>query len=110
MSVSKSKLVYSTDPQAMAPDETKSAQKEIGPKPGQVVKIQRETKGRGGKTVTAVMGLSGNLKPLQKELQKHCGTGGSSKNGRIEIQGDQGHKIKAYLEGRGYKVKLSGGY
>ncbi len=110
MSASKSKLVYSTNPQTMASDEAKPAQRVSEPKTGQVIKIQRETKGRGGKTVTAVMGLSGNLKPLQKELQKHCGTGGSSKNGRIEIQGDQGHKIKAYLEGKGYKVKLSGGY
>ena len=110
MSASKSKLVYSTNPQAMASDETEDIPVQSGPQAGQVVKIQRETKGRGGKTVTAVMGIRGDLKALQKELQKHCGTGGSSKNGRIEIQGDQGRKIKAYLEDKGYKVKLSGGY
>ncbi len=110
MSVSKSNLVYSTNPQAMVSNETEGIPEQSGPQPGQVIKIQRETKGRGGKTVTAVMGIRGDLKTVQKELQKHCGTGGSSKNGRIEIQGDQGLKIKAYLEGKGYKVKLSGGY
>lgn len=109
MSASKGNLVYSTNPEAMAERESDHP-KQAQPQSGQVVKIQRETKGRGGKTVTVVMGIRGDLKPLQKELQKHCGTGGSSKNGRIEIQGDQGHKIKAYLESKGYKAKLSGGY
>ncbi len=77
---------------------------------GGAIKIQREKKGRRGKTVTVIYGLNGNLKELQRELQKHCGTGGSGKNGCVEIQGDQGAKIKAYLEQKGFKPKLSGGY
>lgn len=74
------------------------------------IKIQREKKGRGGKTVTVIYGMGGDLKAMQREIQKYCGTGGSSKNGTIEIQGDHGQKIKTYLEQKGFKPKLSGGY
>ncbi len=100
-------IVYSTDP-----DWHKESTENINSKgaAAQNIKIQREKKGRGGKTVTVVYGMSGDLKTMQKELQKHCGTGGSSKNGTIEIQGDHGPKIQNYLEGQGFKAKLAGGY
>ena len=102
-------IVYSThsDPQQSSVQSQKKQRPEVS---GGSVKIQREKKGRRGKTVTVIYGLSGNLKELQRELQKHCGTGGSSKNGCIEIQGDQGPKIKTYLEQKGFKPRLSGGY
>ena len=77
-----------------------------------VVRVRRETKGRGGKTVTSVSGVelaSDGLRALAKELKQRCGTGGAIKNGVIEIQGDHRTTIVAALEQRGYDVKLAGG-
>lgn len=77
-----------------------------------VVRIRRETKGRGGKTVTLITGipLTGDqLKVLAKTLKKICGTGGAVKGQVIEIQGDQRQKCKKNLEKSGYSVKLAGG-
>ena len=71
--------------------------------------LRLERKGRGGKTVTTVSNLKGDLKPLQRELQKFCGTGGTLKNGVIEIQGDFRDKIRQYLEEKGYATKSIGG-
>jgi len=102
-------IVYSTH-SVREQHPASSPKKESPVLSGGSVKIQREKKGRRGKTVTVVYGLSGDLKELQGELQKFCGTGGSSKNGCIEIQGDQGLKVKAYLEQKGFKPRLSGGY
>ena len=71
-----------------------------------------EKKGRGGKTVTVVYGLPQNaefLKELAQELKRACGTGGTAKDGRIEIQGDQRDRIATELEQLGYKVKRAGG-
>jgi translation initiation factor 1 len=72
----------------------------------------RSNKGRGGKTVSVVSGLGlvgAELKTVAKQLKQHCGVGGAIKDFDIEIQGDQREKIKAYLESKGYKVKLAGG-
>lgn len=100
-------IVYSTNPDwQKQSDDIKNSVGAVA----QNIKIQREKKGRGGKTVTVVYGMSGDLKAIQKELQRHCGTGGSSKNGTIEIQGDHGPKIKNYLDSKGIKAKLAGGY
>ena len=60
-------------------------------KPDGTIRIQRETKGRKGKTVTTVVGFDLDdqaLKSLAKDLKLNCGTGGSVKNGVIIIQGD----------------------
>ena len=77
-----------------------------------MVRLRRETKGRGGKAVTVISGIPldpAALKSLTKELKKRCGVGGSSKDGSIEIQGDQRDTLKQELEKRGYRVKLAGG-
>lgn len=77
-----------------------------------IVRLHRETKGRGGKAVTLIKGvpLSGaELKKLAKALKQKCGVGGSLKEDVIEIQGDQRDAIKAELEKRGYTVRISGG-
>jgi len=79
---------------------------------GGVVRIARETKGRKGAGVTLVSGLGlsdKDLKALAKELKKKCGTGGTIKDGVIEIQGEQRDKLVALLEGKGYTVKRVGG-
>jgi len=110
-------LVYSTNP---ALNRTISEQRKHAASPRDsdsnphdgVVRIHRETKGRGGKGVSLVKGLVLNdeqLKELAKKLKQHCGTGGTVKDGVIEIQGDQREKIKSVLENLGYAVKLAGG-
>ena len=77
-----------------------------------IIRISRETKGRKGKGVTLVTGFQGSgedLKALAKRLKQVCGTGGTVKQGVIEIQGDLRHKIQQELETAGYRVKLAGG-
>ena len=77
-----------------------------------VVRVQRETRGRGGKTVTTVTGValsSGPLRELAGELKRICGSGGTVKAGVIEIQGDHRDHLLAALKTRGYEVKLAGG-
>jgi predicted translation initiation factor SUI1 len=75
-------------------------------------KVGRETAGRRGKGVTTVFDLpldENGLKELAGTLKQRCGTGGTVKDGRIEIQGDQRERIAAELEKLGYKVKRIGG-
>jgi translation initiation factor 1 len=77
-----------------------------------VVRVRRELKGRRGKTVTTISGVSlpsDALRALAAELKRRCGTGGSAKEGVIEIQGDHREVLVAELEARGYSVKLAGG-
>jgi translation initiation factor 1 len=77
-----------------------------------VVRVGRETKGRRGKGVTTVSDLpldKGDLAELAAKLKQRLGTGGTIKDGRIEIQGDHRDRIVAELEGLGYRVKRAGG-
>ena len=77
-----------------------------------IVRIGRETKGRNGKAVSVITGLplaEVELKALAKALKKRCGVGGSSRDGRIEIQGEQRELLKGELEKRGFTVKIAGG-
>jgi predicted translation initiation factor SUI1 len=81
------------------------------PKP-LTAKVGRETSGRRGKGVTTVFDLpldETSLKDLAATLKQRCGTGGTVKDGRIEIQGDQRERIVGELEKLGYKVKRVGG-
>ncbi|MDQ6997010.1 MAG: translation initiation factor [Mariprofundus sp.] len=78
----------------------------------QGVRIRRESKGRGGKTVSVVDGLpldGAALKKLLKQLKGSLGTGGAVKNGALEIQGDHREKLVIMLEKLGYKARLAGG-
>ena len=78
----------------------------------QVAHIRREKKGRRGKTVTVVGNLqlrSEDMKSLSKHLKQACGSGGTVKDGNIEIQGDHRDKVAAELETLGYKTKFTGG-
>ena len=76
------------------------------------MRVGRETKGRRGKGVTTVSDLpldEPEILALAARLKERCGTGGTVKDGRIEIQGDQRERIVAELEKLGYKVKRVGG-
>jgi predicted translation initiation factor SUI1 len=82
------------------------------PKEKPVVRVGRETKGRRGKGVTIVSDVPLNeagLRELAARLKQRCGTGGTVRDGCIEIQGDQRDRLIAELEAMGYKVKRSGG-
>ncbi len=82
------------------------------PKKVHTVKVSRETSGRKGKGVTVVSELPLNedaIKELATQLKNKCGTGGTAKDGRIEIQGDHRDKLVVELEKLGYKVKRAGG-
>lgn len=77
------------------------------------VDVQRQTAGRGGKTVTVVSGFVGIGLPekekLAKQMQKACGTGGTVKDGRIEIQGDKRTEAARILTEAGFRPVMTGG-
>ncbi len=77
-----------------------------------VVRVSRETKGRGGKAVTLVKGVAmeaQGLAALGKQLKAACGSGGTVKDGVIEIQGDHVEKVMVALQAQGHTVKRVGG-
>ena len=82
------------------------------PKAQQRVRVQRTKAGKGGKLVTAITGLEApeaELKALLKQLKAAAGTGGTLKEGVIELQGDQVAAALAALENAGYRPKQAGG-
>lgn len=101
-------IVYSTDPESEPEKKTVKAT----PAKGQVARIWRDSKRRKGKTVTVVGNLHHDPATFEKlctDLKKHCGAGGTVKEGEIEIQGDHREKIAARLQALGYKTKFVGG-
>jgi len=111
-------IVFSTDQGRMCPEcnQPKDAcickQQSSIPEGDGIVRVSRETKGRKGKGVTLITGLPlehKELKELGKKLKKRCGTGGSVKEGVIEIQGDLRDLLVEELQKMGYTVKRSGG-
>lgn len=116
--MSQSRTVYSTAQGRLCPDcgravaECKCHELERQKVKGDgVVRVARETKGRGGKGVTLITGLplaEDALKELASKLKQLCGTGGTVKDGVIEIQGDHREKLCAWLQKAGYKAKLAG--
>ena len=111
-------VVYSTDSGRMCPecnqkiDACICKQNEAVPEGDGIVRVSRETKGRKGKGVTLVTGVPlahAELKKLGKALKKRCGTGGTVKDGVIEIQGDVRDIMVTELEKKGWTVKKAGG-
>jgi protein-tyrosine phosphatase len=95
-----------TDAASASPPVKEPARKPV------TLKVGRETAGRRGKGVTTVFDLpldDDGVRELAALLKQRCGTGGTVKDGRIEIQGDQRERIVAELEKLGYKVKRVGG-
>ncbi|MCL6690909.1 translation initiation factor Sui1 [Pseudomonas sp. R3.Fl] len=110
-------LVYSTDAGRHCPDCNQPVgacicKQSVIPAGDGIARVRRETKGRGGKTVTTVSGVplaEDALKELATALKKRCGTGGALKDGVIEIQGDHVELLLEELVKRGFKAKKSGG-
>ena len=76
------------------------------------MRVSRETKGRGGKAVTLVKGVlvdAEALADLGKQLKAACGTGGTVKDGVIEVQGDHVERVMQILKSQGHTVKRAGG-
>ncbi|GCE10921.1 translation initiation factor Sui1 [Tengunoibacter tsumagoiensis] len=115
------RLVYSTDsgrvtncPDCGQPYQSCRCEQSALPskKSDGIVRVMRDRKQRGGKTVTVITGISGSdshLTTLAQQLKKLCGSGGTVKDGTIEIQGDHCDKVQGKLTELGYKVKRAGG-
>jgi translation initiation factor 1 len=101
--VSNSRLVYSTDDGDRRRDEP--APPEPSGAGDGIVRVSSERSGR-GKVVTVVRGLPpGELKAVASELKRLCGSGGSVKDGAVELQGDHREKVAAHLEARNLRVR-----
>lgn len=121
MKKTNSRLVYSSESGRICPKCKKyfehcncgrQQQEKSAPRGDGIVRVGRETKGRKGKGVTLVTGVSlpvDELKLLAKELKQKCGTGGTLKDGVIEIQGDHRDTLIELLKTKGWTVKKAGG-
>ncbi len=111
-------IVYSTEHGKICPDCGKPVAqcvcrtKESASKRDGIVRVSRETKGRKGKGMTLISGVPlhpDGLRALAKEFKQVCGSGGTVKEGIIEIQGDHRDLLVDTLKKKGYTVKRSGG-
>lgn len=104
-------FVYSTNPDFKF--EADTAHPATLPPAQQRLRIQLETKHRGGKTASVILGFTGSdedLQDLAKKLKSFCGTGGNAKDGEIVIQGDHRDKLLQWFQKNGYtQTKKSGG-
>jgi len=108
MSKKDSRLVYSTETGRIKKSEAPTRDYDGDG----ILRIRRETSGRKGKGVTTITGFDlteADLKTMSKKLKQKCSTGGTVKDGIIEIQGDHRDKLKTELEKLGHTVKLAGG-
>lgn len=99
-------------PGSQLPPKKDKSQKPSTPKGDGIVRVGRETKGRKGSGVTVITGIPSHpegLEKLAKQFKQQCGTGGTVKNGAIEIQGDHRDLIVKELSALGYTVKKAGG-
>lgn len=112
------RLVYSSGsgricPECSLPVKECSCRRKAGqPAADGIVRLRRESKGRGGKTVTVISGISlpeAGLQDVARLLKKRCGSGGTIRDGMVEIQGDHREILLTELSRLGYKVKLAGG-
>jgi len=113
-----SRIVYSTGVGSLCPNCRRAVRECVCPKgaPGAAklgaVRVGRETQSRAGKGVTTVTGLPLTLpeiEALATKLKKRCGSGGTVREGVIEIQGDHRDVIVAELIKAGWQAKRSGG-
>jgi len=103
------------DVPAAAPDESQAAHTAPAASrvPRRRLDVRRMNAHRGGKTVTVITGFDGvptaEVEQLAKRLQKACGAGGTVKEGRVEIQGDQRKSVVRLLDEAGFRPVLAGG-
>jgi translation initiation factor 1 len=112
MPIDNDALVYSTEHGDLRKRPSIAPPSLALPPSQQTAFTQRTSKGRGGKVVTLVKNLQlspDDHKALTKHLKQTCGSGGTLKDGVIEIQGDHRRTIAVALQHLGYKTKLAGG-
>ncbi|ABA88726.1 translation initiation factor-related protein YciH [Syntrophotalea carbinolica DSM 2380] len=111
-------LVYSTEHGRMCPGcgrpikQCTCTGKQTAPPSDGVVRVSRQTKGRKGKGVTLITGVplgEAGIKALAKRLKQRCGSGGTVKDGVIEVQGDHCDLLMEELKKQGWTVKRAGG-
>ena len=110
-------LVYSTDSGRMCPVCRRpiaqcSCAAAPAPRGDGIVRVSREKQGRGGKTVTVVRGLDLDAEALSaygRKLRSSCGSGGTAKEGIVEVQGDHVDRVMALLQADGHAVRRAGG-
>ena len=110
--MSNHKTVWSSEDGDLRKKEQTTSHAKSLPPQQQTVYLHRESSGRAGKAVTLVKKLilsEEALKALAKKLKQECGTGGTVKDGVIEIQGEHREKVADVLQKLGYKVKIAGG-
>ena len=106
------KTVWSSEDGDLRKKEPTTSHAKSLPPQQQTAYLHRESGGRGGKVVSVVKNLiltEDDLKALAKKLKQECGTGGTVKDGVIEIQGEHRQRMAEVLTKLGYKVKIAGG-
>ena len=112
------RIVYSTGIGTRCPNCRRAVRDCVCPKgaPGaaklRAIRVGREVQGRAGKGVTTVSGLplsGAEIDALATQLKKRCGSGGTVREGVIEIQGDHRDVIVAELVKAGWSAKKAGG-
>jgi translation initiation factor 1 len=112
MSKNENRTVWTSEQGDLRKNETGVGKIVSLPPQQQTIYLHRDSKGRGGKTVTLVKKLmlsEEDMKDLAKKLKQICGSGGTIKDDMIEIQGEHREKILEALIKMGYKVKIAGG-
>ena len=118
MKRNEARTVWSSDEgdqrkKSLTPNPSPTGSGERSLPPGQqTAYLHRDSKGRGGKSVTLIKNLmlsEEGMKALAKRIKQDCGVGGTVKDGVIEIQSEQREKIAGILQKLGYKIKIAGG-
>jgi len=107
-----SRTVWSSDDGDLRKKNQTTSHARSLPPQQQTAYLHRESGGRGGKVVSIVKNLiltEEDLKTLAKKLKQECGTGGTVKDGMIEIQGEHRQRMAEVLQKLGYKTKIAGG-
>lgn len=112
MSQKDSRTVWSSDSGDLRKKEQHKPIVKSLPPNQQIAYLHRDSKGRSGKGVTLIKSLAlsdEDMSALAKKIKQACGTGGTVKDGVIEIQGENRERIADVLTKLGYKVKMAGG-
>ena len=109
--MSSSKLVWTSDPEEAKRlrDAGKLTERSDSDPSKQAIRVTLDRKRRAGKSVTVASGFeltAGSLAALAATLKKKCGSGGTAKDGEIEIQGDHVERIGNELRERGFRVRV----
>lgn len=112
MTKDNNRTVWSSEQGDLRKQESKLRKTISLPPHQQTIYLHRDSKGRGGSSVTLLKNLilsQEDMKKLAKRLKQICGSGGTVKEDIIEIQGEHREKIAEELKKMGYKVKIAGG-